>query len=71
MAQLDRWAAPRLHAGYLQLTSNTAFEPPEEPAVSGRRMDGTINAGDVYTHLVQDLRGRDLLHTGVCARAPQ
>jgi predicted dehydrogenase len=42
-------------AGDLKLTSNVAFEAPEEPAVSGGLMGAAINVGEVYAHLVRDL----------------
>ena len=42
-------------AGDLKLTSNVAFETPEEAAVSGGLMGAAINVGEVYAHLVRDL----------------
>ena len=42
-------------AGDLKLTSNVAFVPPDEPAVSGGLMGAAINVGEVYAHLVRDL----------------
>jgi predicted dehydrogenase len=41
-------------AGDLKLTSNIAFVTPEEPAVSAGLM--AINVGEVYAHLVRDVR---------------
>jgi predicted dehydrogenase len=41
-------------AGDLKLTSNVAFVTPEEPAVSAGLM--AINVGEVYAHLVRDVR---------------
>jgi predicted dehydrogenase len=43
-------------AGDLKLTSNVPFVTPEEPAVSGGFMGAVINVGEVYAHLVRDLR---------------
>jgi hypothetical protein len=43
-------------AGDLKLTSSNAFEPPDEPAVSGGLTGAAINVGEFYAHLVQDLR---------------
>ena len=43
------------HAGDLMLTSNVAFAPPEEAAVSDGFMGGAINVGEVYAHLARDL----------------
>jgi predicted dehydrogenase len=43
-------------AGDLKLRSNVAFVPPEGPAVSGGLMSAAINVGEVYAHLVRDLR---------------
>jgi len=42
-------------AGDLKLTSNVAFVPPEEAAVSGGFMGAAINVGEVYAHLVRDV----------------
>ena len=42
-------------AGHLKLTSNVAFVPPEEPAVSGGLMGAAVNVGEIYAHLVRDL----------------
>jgi predicted dehydrogenase len=42
-------------AGDLKLTSNLAFDAPEEPAVSGGLMGAAINVGEVYAHLVSDV----------------
>jgi predicted dehydrogenase len=42
-------------AGDFKLTSNVAFETPEEAAVSGGLMGAAINVGEVYTQLVRDL----------------
>ena len=43
-------------AGDVRLTSNVAFATPEEAAVSGGFMGAAINVGEVYAHLVRDLR---------------
>jgi predicted dehydrogenase len=48
-------------AGDLRLASNVAIEAPEEAAVSGGLMGAAINVGEVYAHLVRDLRA------GVCS----
>jgi predicted dehydrogenase len=45
-------------AGDLEVTSNVAFEAPEEATVSGGFMGAAINIGEVYAHLVRDV------HTG-------
>jgi predicted dehydrogenase len=42
-------------AGDLKLTSNVAFVPPEEPAVSGGLMGAAINVGEIYAHLARDV----------------
>ena len=44
-------------AGDLMLTSSVAFEPPEEPAVSGGWKGAAINVGEVYAHLLRDICG--------------
>jgi predicted dehydrogenase len=43
-------------AGDLKLTSNIPFATPDEIAVSGGLMGAAINVGEVYAHLVSDLR---------------
>jgi predicted dehydrogenase len=43
-------------AGDLKLLSNIPFAIPDEPAVSGGFMGAAINVGEVYAHLVRDLR---------------
>jgi predicted dehydrogenase len=43
-------------AGDLTLRSNIPFVAPDEPAVSGGYMGAAINVGEVYAHLVRDLR---------------
>ncbi len=43
-------------AGDLTLRSNIPFVAPDEPAVSGGFMGAAINVGEVYAHLVRDLR---------------
>lgn len=43
-------------AGDIKLTSNVAFATPEEPAVSGGLVRAAINVGEVYAHLVRDVR---------------
>jgi predicted dehydrogenase len=43
-------------AGELKLTSNVPFETPEEAVVSGGLMGAAINVGEVYAHLVRDVR---------------
>ena len=43
-------------AGDLKLTSNMAFPAPETPGVSGGLMGAAINVGEVYSHLVRDVR---------------
>jgi len=43
-------------AGDLKLTSNIPFTTPDEVAVSGGLMGAAINVGEVYAHLVRDLR---------------
>jgi predicted dehydrogenase len=43
-------------AGDLKLLSNVPFEAPEEAAASGGFMGAAINIGEVYAHLVRDLR---------------
>jgi predicted dehydrogenase len=43
-------------AGHLKLTSNIPFVAPDEPPVSGGFMGAAINVGEVYAHLVRDLR---------------
>jgi predicted dehydrogenase len=43
-------------AGDLKLNSNVGFAAPDEPAVSGGFMGAAINVGEVYAHLVRDLR---------------
>ena len=45
-----------VQAGDLKLTSNLAFPAPEAPAVSGGLMGAAINVGEVYSHLVRDVR---------------
>jgi predicted dehydrogenase len=42
-------------AGPLKLTSNVAFFPPEEAAVSGGLMGAAINVGEIYAQLTRDL----------------
>jgi predicted dehydrogenase len=42
-------------AGNPKLTSNVAFETPEEASVSGGLMGAAINVGEVYAHLARDL----------------
>jgi len=44
-----------VQAGDLQLTSNVAFAPPQEAAVSGGLIGAAINVGEVYAHLLRDL----------------
>jgi predicted dehydrogenase len=44
--------------GDVKLTSNVAFEAPEQPAVSGGYMGAAINVGEVYAQLFHDI------HTG-------
>lgn len=43
-------------AGDATLRSNIPFVAPDEPAVSGGYMGAAINVGEVYAHLVRDLR---------------
>jgi predicted dehydrogenase len=43
-------------AGDPTLRSNIPFVAPDEPAVSGGYMGAAINVGEVYAHLVRDLR---------------
>jgi predicted dehydrogenase len=43
-------------AGDPTLRSNIPFAAPDEPAVSGGYMGAAINVGEVYAHLVRDLR---------------
>jgi predicted dehydrogenase len=43
-------------AGDPKLRSSVAFEEPEPAAVSGGLMGAAINVGEVYAHLVRDLR---------------
>jgi predicted dehydrogenase len=43
-------------AGDRTLRSNIPFVAPDEPAVSGGYMGAAINVGEVYAHLVRDLR---------------
>ena len=43
-------------AGDVKMTSSLAFLAPEEPAVSGGLMGAAINVGEVYSHLVRDVR---------------
>jgi predicted dehydrogenase len=43
-------------AGDLTLKSNIPFVTPDEPAVSGGFMGAAINVGEVYAHLVRDVR---------------
>ena len=45
-----------IHAGDPTLRSNIPFVIPDEPAVSGGFMGAAINVGEVYAHLVRDLR---------------
>ncbi len=45
-----------VQAGNLKLTSNTPFPAPEPPAVTGGLMGAAINIGEVYSHLVHDVR---------------
>jgi predicted dehydrogenase len=45
-----------LQAGDIKLTSNVAFARPDEAAVSGGFMGAAINVGEVYVHLLRDLR---------------
>jgi predicted dehydrogenase len=42
-------------AGHLELRSNGAFVPPEEPAVSGGFNGAAINVGEIYAQLARDL----------------
>lgn len=42
-------------AGALNLTSNVAFLPPDEAAVSGGLMGAAINVGEIYAHLGRDV----------------
>jgi predicted dehydrogenase len=44
--------------GDVKLTSNVAFEAPEQPAVTGGYMGAAINVGEVYAQLFRDI------HTG-------
>ena len=43
-------------AGDTTLRSNIPFVAPDKPAVSGGYMGAAINVGEVYAHLVRDLR---------------
>src|SRR5882757_3509962 len=43
-------------AGDSTLRSNIPFVAPDEPAVSGGYMGAAINVGEVYVHLIRDLR---------------
>jgi predicted dehydrogenase len=43
-------------AGDLKLTSNVAFAPPKQAAVSGGFMGAAINVGEVYAHLARDVQ---------------
>ena len=43
-------------AGDLKLASNVAFVRPDEAAVSGGFIGAVINVGEVYAHLVRDVR---------------
>jgi predicted dehydrogenase len=43
-------------AGDLKLRSNIPFVAPDEPAVSGGFIGAAINVGEVYAHLVRDMR---------------
>ena len=45
-----------IHAGNPTLRSNIPFLIPDEPVVSGGFMGSAINVGEVYAHLVRDLR---------------
>jgi predicted dehydrogenase len=45
-----------VQAGDLKLTSNTAFPTPDSPEVTGCLMGAAINVGEVYSHLVRDMR---------------
>jgi len=45
-----------IHAGDSTLRSNIPFVTPDLPAVSGGFMGTVINVGEVYAHLVRDLR---------------
>jgi predicted dehydrogenase len=45
-----------IHAGDPTLRSNIPFVMADEPAVSGGFMGTAINVGEVYAHLVRDLR---------------
>ena len=45
-----------IHAGDSTLRSNIPFAIPDEPVVSGGFMGTAINVGEVYAHLVRDLR---------------
>jgi predicted dehydrogenase len=45
-----------IHAGDPTLRSNIPFVIPDEPAVSGGFMGTAIDVGEVYAHLVRDLR---------------
>ena len=45
-----------IHAGDPTLRSNIPFVIPDEPAVSGGFMGAAINVGEVYAHLVRNLR---------------
>jgi predicted dehydrogenase len=46
-----------VQAGDLKLTSNIAFVPPAEPAVSGGLLGAAINVGEIYAHFVRDVHG--------------
>ena len=56
MAQLDQRSPLRLPGWRSKVTSGLAFLAPEEPAVSGGLMGAAINVGEVYAHLVRDIR---------------
>lgn len=43
-------------AGDLTLTSNIPFEKPQGEVISGGFMGAAINVGEVYAHLIRDLR---------------
>ena len=59
--EVDGWAPiDRFQAGGFDadptLRSNIPFVTPDEPVVSGGFMGTAINVGEVYVHLVRDLR---------------
>jgi predicted dehydrogenase len=51
-------------AGDLKVTSSIALPAPEKPAVSGGPMGAAINVGEVYSHLVRDLRAGTYITPG-------